>query len=112
MVITQRGNILPEGFCEITNGPNKYDLQASVFDKDKPALEFSVRTISGTIKMSQKFFVRIAFAGPEEGSKECFIGTMEIGNSKGVCETRAFFYDCRTRKGHLRERGLLWKCIK
>lgn len=114
MVITSKTALLPEGLCAITNGPSKYDLQASLFDKK--TIQFSINTsaIKSTMDIGKKFNATVHLAGPEDGSGESWIGELLIQGlpnsvDEGKSEKRAFYYNTRTRKGNVMETSKVWK---
>ncbi len=109
-------NLLPSGVCNITNGPSKYDFQASLFDKK--IVEFSINTsnVRGTMDIGKKFNVSIHFAGPEDGSSDSWIGEFFIQGlpgsiDAGKSEKRAFYYNTKTRKGSIVVAGKKLKLV-
>ncbi len=110
MVITRKKVLLPIGTCTITNGPAKYDFQASLFDKKTVQFSINTSTLISTMDIGEKFNVDICLAGKEDGSAESWIGTMLISSLDGkVSEERTFYYDTRRRKGTIMEAGRVWK---
>ncbi len=114
MVITPKTALLPEGLCAITNGPSKYDLQASLFDKK--TIQFSINTsaVKSTMDIGKKFNASGHLAGPADGSGESWIGEVLIQGlpnsvDEGKSEKRAFYYNTRTRKGNVMETSEVWK---
>lgn len=114
MVITAKKALLPQGLRAITNGPSKYDLQASLFDKK--TVQFSINTseVKSTMDIGKKFNATVHLAGPEDGSGESWIGEFLVQGlpdsiDAGKSEKRAFYYDTRTRKGHVMEASKTWK---
>jgi hypothetical protein len=114
MVITPKKALLPEGLCAITNGPSKYDLQASLFYKK--TIQFSINTsaIKSTLDIGKKFNAIVHFAGPEDGSGESWIGEFLVQGlpdsiDAGKSEKRAFYYNTLTRKGNVMETSKVWK---
>lgn len=106
--------LLPEGLCTITNGPSKYDLQASLFDKK--SIQFSINTsaLKSSMDIGKKFNATVHLAGPEDGSGESWIGEFFIQGLPGSIdadksEKRAFYYNTRTRKGSIMEASKVWK---
>ena len=113
MVITPK-KTLPEDLCQITNGPSKYDLQASLFDKK--TIQFSINTsaVKSTMDIGKKFNAIVHLAGPEDGSGESWIGEFLVQGlpssiDEGKSEKRAFYYNTRTRKGNVMETSKVWK---
>lgn len=114
MVITPKEALLPKELCAITNGPSKYDLQASLFDKK--TIQFSINTsaVKSTMDIGKKFNATVHLAGPEDGSGESWIGEFLIQGlsgsiDAGKSEKRAFYYNTRTRKGTVMEASKVWK---
>ncbi len=105
MVITPK-KTLPEDLCQITNGPSKYDLQASIFDRK--VVQFSINTsaLRSTMDIGEKFNCYIEVIGREDGSSESWVGRIEIRTlSNEILETRLFYYDTRNRRGTISERS-------
>ncbi len=113
MVITEKKALLPIGNCAITNGPAKYDFQASLFDHK--VVQFSINTsnVRTTIDIGMKFNVSIHLAGPEDGSGDSWIGEFNITSTvdSSLSEKRAFHYNTRTRKGVVMESIKKWKLV-
>jgi len=114
MVITPKEALLPKELCAITNGPSKYDLQASLFDKK--TIQFSINTsaVKSTMDIGKKFNATVYLAGPEDGSGESWIGEFLVQGlagsiDAGKSEKRAFYYNTRTRKGNVMEASKVWK---
>lgn len=105
--------LLPVGTCTITNGPAKYDFQASLFDRK--IVQFSINTSSlrSTMDIGEKFNVSVHIAGREDGSGESFIGEFYVTSltNPTLSEKRAFYYDTRTRRGTVMEIGKVWKLV-
>jgi hypothetical protein len=114
MEITAKKALLPEGSCVITNGPSKYDLQASLFDKKSVQFSINISDVKSRMDIGEKFNVTVHLAGPEDGSGESWIGEFFVQGlpnsiNDGKSEKRAFYYNTRTRKGTVREASKVWK---
>lgn len=114
MVISPKKTILPAHLCTITNGPSKYDFQASLFDKkivklsiDETPLE--QRTLH-SMNISKVFYVTFSLVGREDGSTESWIGKCTITemNNQKHSEERIFYYSTKTRKGTIFEKTKTW----
>jgi hypothetical protein len=105
--------LIPISTCTITNGPAKYDFQASLFDKK--IVQFSINTSSLKTKMDigEKFNVTVHLAGPEDGSGDSWIGEFNLTSltNPSISEKRAFWYNTKTRKGTVMESGRKWKLV-
>ena len=114
MVIKLKKTLLPEGTCAITDGPSKYDLQASLFDKKTIQFSININAIQTKIDIGKKFNASVHLAGAEDGSGESWIGEFLVQGlpdsiDAGISEKRAFYYNTRTRKGHVMETSKVWK---
>ena len=114
MVITSKTALLPEGSCAITNGPSKYDLQASLFDKKTIQFSINISAVKSTMDIGKKFNATIRIICPEDGSGERWIGELLIHGlpesvDAGKFERRSFYYDTRIRKGHVNETSKSWE---
>lgn len=101
---------LPEGQIQITNGPSKFDLMASLFDGKivEITCDFTVRTAgnpstSAKFKIYPKFNVIFTKIGIEDGSHDSWIGEIYFVSPAYENERRRFYYDTRKRTGHVRE---------
>ncbi len=97
---------------EITNGPAKYDFQASNFDGK--VVEFTVHRskVKGPIQIGRKLKVNVLSAGREDGSNDSWFGEIFIHETESeASETRAYYYNTRTRRGTVSERGKRWRLI-
>lgn len=100
----------PEGQIQITNGPSKFDLMASLFDGKVVEItcEFTSRTstnlhIVAGFKILPKFDVIFQTVGIEDGSHDSWIGEIYFTTPNYENERRRFYYDTRRRIGHIRE---------
>lgn len=115
MVITpKKTTLLPEVLCKITDGPSKYDLQASLFDKKTIQFSINISALKSKMDIAKKFNATIHLVGPEDGSGESWVGEFSIQGlhdsiDDGKSEKRAFYYNTRTRKGHVMEASKVWK---
>ncbi len=108
MEINQKA-FLPVDSCAITNGPSKYDLQASLFDKKVVQFSIDIRAIKGSLEIGQKFDVSVRILGQEDSSAESWIGEFNVMNPQNLTsESRAFYYDTRNRKGTISEADKKW----
>ena len=102
---------LPKEIIQIVNGPGKFDFMNSNFD---------FRQIEITCVENGRQFkleCRITFSGPEDGSKERWLGMMSIANPNrgderfSIRETRSFYYDSKKRSGVINESGKDWNLV-
>jgi len=105
--------LLPTGTCAITNGPSKYDLQASLFDHKTVQFSINTSALKSTMDIGEKFNVTVHLAGPEDGSGESWTGEFHVMSltDSTKSEKRAFYYDTRKRKGTVMEIGKVWKLV-
>ena len=97
---------LPESSFEISNGPSKFDFMVSLFDGKQVKLTCDISTPqTGGLKIQPVLRAVFQFAGPEDGSRERWFGTITFVDVNYEVETRRFYYDCRTRKGTVRDRN-------
>jgi hypothetical protein len=101
---------LPEGQFQITNGPSKFDLMASLFDGKVVEItcEFTAKTstnlhVAASFKILPKFNVIFQAVGIEDGSHDSWIGDVYFTTSNYENVRRKFYYDTRRRTGHIRE---------
>lgn len=114
MVITLKEALLPKELCAITNGPSKYDLQASLFDRKTIQFSINISAVKSTMDIGKKFNATVHLAGPEDGSGESWIGEFFVqglsgSTDAGKSEKRAFYYNTRTRKGNIFPVSVIWK---
>lgn len=112
MVIASKA-LLPAGTCAITNGPSKYDFQASLFDKKTVQFSINTSALKSTMDIGEKFNVTIHLVGPEDGSAERWVGEFYVTSltDPNRSEERSFYYDTRTRKGTVMEVTKKWRMI-
>ena len=101
---------LPEGQFPITDGPSKYDLQASLFDGKvvKITCEFNASTSSNTVVAAKFKFLPVLEVifmeiGVEDGSHDSWIGEVYFVSPNYENIRRRFYYNSRKRTGHIRE---------
>jgi hypothetical protein len=110
LIITVMANKLPEGQFPITDGPSKYDLQASLFDgkivqitcgitaKTSPNLK-----VTASFKIIPRLKVIFQKIGVEDGSHDSWFGEVYFCEPNYENEHRKFYYDTRRRTGHISE---------
>lgn len=94
---------LSEGQFQITDGPSKFDLMASLFDGKVVKITCDLSGQATKIKICPKLEVVFIMVGMEDGSRESWIGEVNFCDSNYEHERRRFYYDTRRRTGHIRE---------
>jgi len=94
---------LSEGQFQITDGPSKYDLMASLFDGKVVKITCDLSGQATKIKICPKLEVVFIMVGMEDGSRESWIGEVNFCDPNYEHERRKFYYDTRRRTGHIRE---------
>ena len=92
-------NRLPEGQFQITDGPSKFDLMASLFDNKYVKITCDFLNQTSNVKICPKFNVVFMSIGIEDGSRDSWIGDVCFLTCGG--ERRKFYYNTKTRKGHI-----------
>lgn len=94
---------LPEGQFQITDGPSKFDLMASLFDGKLVKITCDLSGQATKIKICPKLEVVFIIIGMEDGSRESWFGEVNFSDQNYEHQRRRFYYDTRRRIGHVRE---------
>ena len=94
---------LTEDQFQITDGPSKFDLMASLFDAKVVEITCDINSPGARFRICPK--LKVVFIGVmmEDGSRESWIGEVNFCDPNYEHERRKFYYDTRRRKGHIRE---------
>lgn len=100
--------LLPKESCTITDGPSKYDLMASLFDKKTVSFAINTSAVKTTMNIGKIFNGSVHFVGAEDGSGESWYGKLTVKGlpdsiDAGKTEDRVFYYNTRTKKGSIFE---------
>lgn len=94
---------LPEGQFQITDGPSKFDLMASLFDGKVVKITCNLSGQATKIKIYPKLEVVFTKVGVEDGSHDSWIGEVYFYSTSYETERRKFYYDTRRRTGYIKE---------
>lgn len=103
-------NKLPEGQFQISDGPSKFDLMASLFEAkvvqitcEVTAITSSNLKVAASFKVLPRFKVIFQMVGAEDGSLDSWIGEVYFVEPSYENVSRKFYYNSKKRTGHIRE---------
>lgn len=103
---------LPVESFKITEGPSKFDFMLSIFDGKVVQISCDLNVVASTVsppgaglnfRIYPKLEVIFQSLKPEDGSRNRWLGDIHFIDKNYENVRRKFYYDTKTRKGHIRE---------